>query len=84
MVRNPKIEFAGVVRGGLPTLLMTFSVELHCSIMSYGKSYYLHMPYLWDVISQSPRKWYFSSATSISLCVCVHAHARALSCQVVS
>ena len=71
---------------------MTFSVELHCSIMSYGKSYYLHMPYLWDVISQSHRKWYFSYATSISVCVCVCVcvcaracvHARALSCQVVS
>ena len=60
-----------MVRGGLPTLLMTFSVELHCFIMSYGKSYYLHMPYLWDVISQSHRKWYFSYATSISVCVCV-------------
>ena len=71
IVRNPKTDFAGVVRSGLLTPLMTVSVELHCSILSYGKSYYLYMPYVWDVISQIHRKRHFSYATSISVCVCV-------------
>ena len=50
--------------------------------MPYGKSYYLHIPYLWDVISQIHRKWYFAYAASISVCVCVSACT--LCCQVVS